>query len=35
MAWVALEPGQYAATHAIRQRYLAEADVLKDPDSIP
>ncbi|MEW6579017.1 MAG: M1 family metallopeptidase [Chloroflexota bacterium] len=33
--WRALEPGQYAATHAIRQRYLAEADVLKDPDSIP
>jgi len=33
--WRALEPGQYAATYPIRQRYLSEADILKDPDSIP
>lgn len=33
--WRALEPDQYAATYAIRQTYLAEADVLKEPDSIP
>ncbi|MEB2288166.1 MAG: M1 family metallopeptidase [Anaerolineae bacterium] len=33
--WRALEPGQYAATHPIRQQYLTDANVLKDPDSIP
>ncbi len=33
--WRALNPSHYTATEAIRQQYLARADVLRDPDSIP
>jgi hypothetical protein len=33
--WRALDPSHYAATGTIRKQYLAQADVLRDPDAIP